>query len=118
MTVVEREVAPEILTEREQRARTLEAAALEVEVRGWTQFALQTKTGKVCAMGAVACAQGWIDTGFGSSRGYFDMFGPRREDRPSVEYERWVEFNNAPERTPDEVTFALRWRAEEIRDGL
>lgn len=119
MSVVEREVREEteVLTEREQRARTLEAAALEIEVRGHAKYSLMwpghddsygNVAGSVCLIGGIFCAKGWDGDhsrypqgamGFGAAIGTA------------------VAFNNAPETTPADVTFLLRWRAEEIRDG-
>jgi hypothetical protein len=122
MTVVEREVMPEILTEREQRARTLEAAALEIEVRGHAKHALMwncdeahpyspgTIKGSVCVLGAIGCAFGWNDDGTFPADDAGNAYGN------GLTYA--VAFNNADETTPEQVPFLLRWRAEEIRDGL
>ena len=113
MTVVEREVTPEVLTEREQRARTLEAAALEIEVRGWATGMGRDGEGRVCLLGAIALVLGmepasWPDCQVSAAFGV-------NHDEDDIYPEDW---NDAPGRTADEVTFLLRWRAEEIRDGF
>lgn len=115
MSTIERErQADEVLTEREQRARVLEAAALEIEVRGHAKHVQMDAGGRVCLYGALKCARGWDGAGWGGafSPDWYSFFpgGPRG----GFEVAEW---NNAPERTADEVTFLMRWRAEEIRDG-
>lgn len=107
------------VTERERRARILEAAALEIEVRGWTFGSFCDDAG-VCALGALAasvfgdpnghrlCREDWyrIDAVWGDCAPYL-----------SVTQNLW-EWNDTPGRTAAEVTFLLRWRACEIRAGL
>jgi hypothetical protein len=48
MSIVEYEQVEEV-TETEKRARTLEAAALEIEMRGHAKGSLAATTGGVCA---------------------------------------------------------------------
>lgn len=100
MSVIERE-QQQVDPVREGRARVLEAAALEIEVRGWCQHTLEDDAGRVCAVGAIVKVGPW--------RG--GIWGDREGG------ERVVGFNNARGRTAGEVTFVLRWRAAEIRDG-
>lgn len=122
MSIIEREVQvlPQVegpITEREQRARVLEAAALEIEVRGHAKHALMVPSGigfrypegSVCLAGAIGCAVGW-DGNANFPNDSLEVFG-------FYGISEAVQFNNADERTADEVTFLLRWRAEEIRDG-
>jgi len=106
--------------ERERRARILEAAALEIELRGWAQDVHCNGAGGLCMTGAIITALGveippntkcymgneandcwaiWGDIGDGVT--------------PSLPY-----WNDERSRTREQVVFALRWRAEEIRDGL
>lgn len=116
MSVVEERVsAPPKTGEdaREERARTLEAAALEIEVRGWTQGDYCDDGGAVCMAGALKAAHGLKPHQSISSRewcawGYDDI------NRHNVHAPTW---NDAPERTVAEVLFVLRWRAAEVRDG-
>jgi len=110
MTVVEREVTPEVLTECEQRARTLEAAALEIEVRGWHKGLPFNEAGSVCLVGAVGFASGMTieDSGW-----YLNS----ELTWPTSDCSLLYDFNDNA-KSADEVTFLLRWRAEEIRDGL
>lgn len=122
MSIIEREgqVVPEVhgpITEREHRARTLEAAALEIEVRGWNRGEFCDAGGAVCVLGGVLFALGldpkprefdWGTLevaarawGFSSKRGDFDP----------------MQWNDHKARDAADATFLLRWRAEEIRDG-
>ncbi len=111
MTVIEREQ-----TDVEQRARLLEAAALELEVRGWCQQSSQDEAGRVCAIGALKAAVG-IDPA--ASFGHEDiarvheMWGNTDWYEPELNI---VEFNDNPDRDPADVAFLLRWRAAEVRD--
>lgn len=115
MTVVEYSEVAVPATEREERARLLEGAALEIEFRGWAQSTLCTSDGRVCAAGAIAAAHGgspyepeaydlahrtWF--GFDSEDGVDLLKVPRINDQA---------------RTVEEVTLALRSRAAEIREG-
>jgi hypothetical protein len=99
--------------ERERGALVLEAAALEIEVRGHAKQRFMDESGAVCAGGALACARGWDGTES------FKLWDTLLKDRESLfpGYWRVPEFNNATATTPEQVTFLLRWRAEEIRDG-
>lgn len=118
--VVEREVV-EIVTERERRASVLEAAALEIEVRGWATGDAMARNGSVCLLGGIACALGedpkdcvqWPDYAavFGGPIFQVGMF-----TRSSLD-DSLYGWNDNTSRSADEVTFLLRWRAEEIRDG-
>ena len=118
MAVVEYAVeAPvEVLTEEERRARTLEGAALALEVYGWCRGKAKNDHGEMCAVGALKATLG------------FDPMEPM--DVPMVDgvtrvwgsdnWSDWINglpsFNDAAS-SAEEVTFLLRWRAEEIRDG-
>jgi hypothetical protein len=110
MTVIERE---RVVTETERRARVLEAAALEIEVRGWTQAVACDEGGRVCAMGALKTALA-IDPaayiGWAEAEQIVGAFG----DDACWEMAGW---NDEPDRTADEVTLLFRMRAEEIRSG-
>lgn len=119
MSIVERErQAEEVLTEREQRARVLEAAALEVEVRGWMRNMVCGFDGRVCAGGAILFAAGFTPEPGAITLGAFpggweaidSAFGPD----PYTDIQN---FNDVRAKSAGEVTFLLRWRAEEIRDG-
>lgn len=116
MSVVEERVsAPPREREdaREERARILEAAALEIEVRGWTQHTDCDESGRVCALGAIAFASGW--NGPGSRGGIGAKFFEALDVWPQLgEPQR---FNDAEGRTAEEVTLLLRLRAEEVRRG-
>ncbi len=113
VTVVEREQ-----TAVETRARLLEAAALELEVRGWCQQNSEDDQGRVCAIGALKAAVG-IDPA--ASFGHEDIacvhevWGNTDWYEPELNI---VEFNDSPDRDAADVAFVLRWRAAEVRDGL
>ena len=115
MTVIEREqtVVEPLVDERERRARVLEAAALEIEVRGWAQGSegAEPGTGPRCILGGIlnACGYDWRVHDYGTAG--------RVWGADDVDYFQIYGWNDDPERKPSEVTFALRWRAEEIRDG-
>lgn len=114
MSIIERErEATEVLTEREQRARTLEGAALEIEMRGWCQRARHLPNGAVCAVGGMQFALGGSASAFDVAvYGVVDRIWGRGKNEPTVDH-----WNDAEGRTAEQVTFLLRWRAEEIRDG-
>lgn len=100
MAVVE--YAPvEVLTEREQRARALEAAALEIEVRGWCRAAFTDPDGHICMSKAVIIVSGQPS---------YEIWGDAQGCHP-------MGFNDRRCRDGAEAAFVLRWRAEEIRDG-
>lgn len=117
----------EHITEAERRARVLEAAALEIEVRGWHQgSSLNLGTGSVCALGAGICALGG-DIHDYTKRGTWYTLTGRTWGTSHLEeivaghgpaHYALSEWNDMPERTADEVVFLFRWRAEEIRDGF
>lgn len=89
-------------TARENKARTLEAAALEIEMRGWCKGTVQDNKGRVCLIGAVM---------YGSAGAFCAAdFFPGRVSLVSL-------WNDKAAVTADRVTHLLRWRAEEIRDG-
>ena len=103
----------ETLTEREQRARTLEAAALEIEVNGWARCDRRSD-GAMCVNGAIFTTLGWDG----------EIWSPRwtlaHRNACSVwgrgyRYEDIADFNDRHDAAA--ATFLLRWRAEEIRDG-
>lgn len=113
MSVIEREQveveAP--ITEREQRARTLEGAALEIDVRGWTRFWPMNPEGQVCLLGSIGCALGWDgDDSDGAGLPWQKTFGP--------DWIHAVTYNDDDAESAEDVKFILRWRAAEIRDGL
>lgn len=124
MSIIEREVqVPEVqgpITEREHRARVLEAAALEVEVRGWCRKFAVTPEGSVCMVGAVHFAVGGTERC--ANDGYAtlaDVWGLKQPHEPllvsaALKLPLW---NDKDGRTAKEVTDLFRWRAEEIRDG-
>jgi hypothetical protein len=118
MSVVERVLVPEVVTESERRARILEAAALEIEVRGWAQGWCCAPEGQVCLGGAILAAEGrelalsTITIGCAGADAWDAIetaFGKGGPDATA--------FNDHTANTADEVTFLLRWRAQEIRDG-
>lgn len=121
--VVERE-AVEVVTDAERRARVLEAAALEIEVRGWAQHTACRTTGELCGGGAILAAVGSTPT-----KTWFDdcdmaslaqVWGWTKIDEPDVRDGNAVQiapFNDRVAESASDVTFLLRWRAEEIRDG-
>lgn len=130
MTVIERETAPvEVLSDEETRARTLEAAALEIELRGWAQGAYITDRGRVCAVGAIMAAHGATDrhlsTGIDDPVDYDDLIAhtlgnpwptdpcPLGDSASSL----LIDYNDSWAERAEDVTFVLRWRAAEIRDG-
>lgn len=115
MAIVEYEVETEVLTEREQRARTLEAAALEIEVRGWTRNYHCDKDGRVCVLGALAFA-----SGVNVQNGDLFLTGAeaRIDERNRAQFRcDPMEWNDEEAQSGEEAAFLLRWRAEEIRDG-
>lgn len=120
MTVTEQErvSAPDIERRdaREERARILEAAALEIEVRGWNQHDYCTTGGAVCALGALCVVVFGHANGQDLSAEEWELVdGAFGACHPSADF-LW-EWNDEDGRTADEVTFLLRWRAQEIRDG-
>lgn len=128
MSITEREntevvsaPAERVLSDRERRARVLEAAALEIEVRGWATGDGECPTGEVCLIGGIARAIGEEPNACEFWEDYAAQFGG-----PVFQPSKWrcdalddslYGWNDMPGRTADEVTFLLRWRAEEIRDG-
>lgn len=115
MTVIERE---RVVTETERRARVLEAAALEIEVRGWMRGMVCGDDGRVCAAGAILFASGFVlhpgSVTTGGVEGGWDAVDGAFGRGVDVDIQI---FNDDFQRTAAEVTFLLRWRAEEIRDG-
>jgi hypothetical protein len=113
MTTVEIEKvsAPPIVREgaREQRASILEAAALEIEVRGRACGEAEDEHGAVCLVGALALAQGRPSQDW-EFCAVEDVFWGHRRCTDDL----WL-FNDS--NAANEVTFLLRWRAQEIRDG-
>ena len=123
MTVVEFsapvETPVEVLTEREQRARTLEAAALEIDMRGWAQTS-NVMDGRVCAVGAICFVKdenydGGCALVDGKREVPFDLAA--RIFGGGIDRFHLPLWNDASDRSAEDVTFLLRWRAEEIRDG-
>lgn len=116
MTVVEREV---VVTERERRARVLEAAALEIDVRGWTRRDLIACNGQVCAAGAIGLASGLAEDALEAADGAYSHTLTVFDGKPRNQLSLcWLpSWNDSTARDAEEVKFLLRWRAEEIRDG-
>ena len=116
MAIVEYEAPNQSITEREQRARTLEAAALEIEVHGWATCDRRS-TGEMCANGALWTALGWDGSLF-SLRPPLQLAAQATWGR-SYDYIQIAGFNDQLSRSAGPVLapFLLRWRAEEIRDG-
>lgn len=114
MAVVEYEAAQDAaevteVTELERRARTLEAAALEIEMRGWCQATREKEDGRVCLVGGIAAGESgnvWMPHAYEFAHSLF----PGLDSNP-------YEWNDVFGRTADDVTFLLRWRAAELRDG-
>lgn len=107
----------ETLTDTERRARILEAAALEIEVRGHCCFVVcHAGNGSVCLGGAVLFALGRFPTP--GSQWFSDSdwaaIDVLLNDRSFVERANWSQFSDT--HTPADVTFLLRWRAQELRD--
>lgn len=128
MSTIERErQVTEVLTERERRARTLEAAALEIEVRGWARFSSCNARGEVCgggallfALGAPPCESHFTDADMAALNA---VWGWRGESLDSAEVcnkdmLQIAPFNDNVAESAADVTFLLRWRAQELRDGL
>lgn len=109
MSIIEREREEVQVDERERRASVLEAAALEIEYRGWCQGVYYDRQGAVCMEGAISFASGG---GMAVCDVYRTFFKSYRHGDPSLA--EWNDFGN---RTAAEVCFVLRWRAQEIRDG-
>lgn len=105
----------ETLTDTERRARILEAAALEIEVRGWARGRCQDEHGRVCAFGAMAHASGYGDYGHLAEMSW----GPdalTSVDSPVGLMYAVPFFNDYVAESAADVTFLLRWRAQELRD--
>lgn len=118
MTVIERE---RVVTERERRARVLEAAALEIEVRGHATGDMENGGGGVCLAGGVGFCAGetgsrYLGWQFGATTRVWWGVGGCPLDLGNFNETIW-RFNDQIAQSADEVTFLLRWRAEEIRDG-
>ena len=121
MTVVEFsapvETPVEVLTEREQRARTLEAAALEIEYRGATHSSIEDKHGRVCLVGAILAAQG-MDMNYDPYQRAGQVWEPGQFAACMMASTAGT--HDAALTSPYydyDPAFVLRWRAEEIRDG-
>lgn len=106
---------PEV-TEVERRARILEAAALEIEVRGWAQGVSCDDHGRVCLMGAIDVCRTMEMDWFGVASVWdpdWRRAFPHHHDGALMPWALW---NDQRERTASEVTHLLRWRAQELRD--
>jgi hypothetical protein len=112
MTVIEREVVETPITEREERARTLEAAALEIEVNGWNDDN-GGHDGRLCILEAIAKASG-EHPGLWASPEVTAAFTGSYSDFDCERLWRW---NDRACRGGADAALVLRWRAEEIRDG-
>lgn len=99
------EAPTEVLTEREELARILEAAALEVEVRGHAKGDLHAVDGQVCLLGAVMFAEGWSGYGDHVHRGGY-----------GINWTELVAWNNAAGTTGDQVAAKLRELAAHQRN--
>lgn len=109
MTIIERERQADVqVDERERRASVLEAAALEIEYRGWCQGVYVTDHGALCMESAIIASGGSRVNELFYGRDVYDV----------VYVPDLFEWNDIrPDRTAAEVCFVLRWRAQEIRDG-
>jgi hypothetical protein len=105
--------ATEEVSERERRARVLEAAALEIEVHGWAKGQFEDAHGAMCLVGAVHHADDCRDAR-PFARADYIWWGDWLI-HPEVEL---FAFNDTIATSAAEVTFLLRWRAEEVRAGL
>ena len=108
MTIVEHEPQVEV-SERERQARVLEAAALELDVRGWSRGAMERDDGTVCLVGAMHHA---LSTRLSESyrMAKWLLTGDRFSTIP-------IRFNDTLATGAGDVKFVLRWRAAEVRDG-
>ncbi len=94
---------------REEAARTCEAAALEIEMRGWTQGVRERDDGSVCMIQALCHVLGGDAFENGGQAKYL-LVGNGLSPVPVV-------FNDTIARDGADVCFVLRWRAQEIRSG-
>lgn len=109
------EAPAEVLTEREQRARTLEAAALEIEVRGWRRARLTDENGHVCMAGAIGAALG-NDPADAANYCHAHKIWFGRDEVEDFDLLHIPRINDTSVRV-EQVTYALRNRAAEIREG-
>lgn len=108
MRIIEREREEvQVDVEHERRANVLEAAALEIEYRGWCQGTYYANSGAVCMEAALVL-------GGGEQTPLEDIWSSFFGGYPYLSLSGW---NDVHSRTAAEVCFVLRWRAAEIRDG-
>lgn len=104
---------------RNRRASLLDAAALELAVRGWTQGEPCDEEGRVCLMGAIDAT---LPTAPMDWRAVMFTWDPdwrlQWPEQPEGGLLPIASWNDDPGRGVGEVQFLLRWRAEEIRDGF
>ena len=104
----------EVLTEREKRARTLEAAALEGDMRGWCHSQIEDEAGRVCLVGAICKAQGY--TGWDYYGSASQAWGP---GVPMAEvagrHDAWLTMGRGGD--PYDPAAFLRSRASLVREG-
>ena len=105
----------EVLTEAEKRARTLEAAALEGEVRGWTHSVFEAEDGRVCLVGAINKAQDYES--YDRYNNAAAVWGGHWSDMPTLAGQHDARVSYPELFDPYDPAFLLRWRASEIRDG-
>lgn len=124
MSIVEYEQVQEV-TETEKRARTLEAAALEIEMRGHAKYYPCSFSGGVCAGGAVFFALGYEDKTPYEESGFAQTFGLNGTAQAWMilnaawgrDFYDVVNYNDLYTTTASDVTTVLRLRAAEIRAG-
>lgn len=120
LTEREQRADREVATDAERRARTLEAAALEIEVHGHATFCKSTD-GRMCIGGAIFQAMGY-DVSPGATFTH-SVVGLGPDGGWDVLDSIWgdhfqpVAWWNDTEATPTEAIARLRSRAAEIRDG-
>jgi len=101
-------------------ADILDAAADELECNGHTKNDLGTPDGPKCVTGAVFHVTNLDITDVPNVQGAFKALGdyldlPKRHEWGGLELLEW---NNAPERTAEEVIDAMRNTAKELRNNV
>jgi hypothetical protein len=89
-------------------AATLRRAAQIVRERGWTQGRYEEEDGRMCVEGAMSLAHGY-QAPAGNCDVVADLFALRQ-----VTLENVVDWNDAPERTAEDVIAALEAAADRL----